>query len=160
MACAYAPAGRLRIKWPNDLLLRGAGTADAWGKLAGILLERMEDAVVIGFGVNLAHAPMLVDRAAASLAENACGAPDVATFVDVLAAAVARWLARWRGEGLDVVRTRWLERAHPVGTPLLARTADCANVEGLFAGLDQAGSLLLHTQERVRTIAAGDVFLL
>ena len=35
------------LKWPNDLLLEGR-------KLAGILLERSGDRVVVGFGVNLA----------------------------------------------------------------------------------------------------------
>ncbi len=54
-------AGDLLIKWPNDLLLGGA-------KLSGILLERSGDAVVIGFGVNLAHHPDDLDRAATSLA--------------------------------------------------------------------------------------------
>jgi BirA family biotin operon repressor/biotin-[acetyl-CoA-carboxylase] ligase len=38
------------LKWPNDLLVDGA-------KLAGILLERIDDAVIIGIGVNLAHHP-------------------------------------------------------------------------------------------------------
>ena len=41
---------RARIKWPNDIIINRA-------KLAGILLERQADAVVIGFGVNLAHHP-------------------------------------------------------------------------------------------------------
>ncbi|RZL52832.1 MAG: biotin--[acetyl-CoA-carboxylase] ligase, partial [Sphingomonas sp.] len=50
-----------RLKWPNDLLLGDA-------KLSGILLERSEDAVVVGIGVNLAHHPDLPDRATTSLA--------------------------------------------------------------------------------------------
>src|SRR5438093_256869 len=47
---AYAPEVPLQLKWPNDLLANGA-------KLAGILLERHEDAVIAGFGVNLAEYP-------------------------------------------------------------------------------------------------------
>lgn len=46
----YAPGADVAIKWPNDLLLGEA-------KLAGILLERADDAVVVGIGVNLAHHP-------------------------------------------------------------------------------------------------------
>ena len=38
------------LKWPNDLLVDGA-------KLAGILLEREGEAVIVGIGVNLASAP-------------------------------------------------------------------------------------------------------
>ncbi len=55
VASAYAGPGRLRIKWPNDLM---AGAA----KLSGILLERADDAVVIGFGVNLAYHPENLER--------------------------------------------------------------------------------------------------
>ncbi len=51
------------IKWPNDLLLDGA-------KLSGILLERADDAVVIGMGVNLAHYPNDLERPATSLAAH------------------------------------------------------------------------------------------
>ena len=44
------------LKWPNDLLVDGA-------KLAGILLERAGETVVIGIGVNLIRAPAVAGRA-------------------------------------------------------------------------------------------------
>src|SRR3954469_24646435 len=93
VAAAFAPGAELIVKWPNDLLAGGA-------KLAGILLEREGDAVVIGFGANLAAAPAGLDRPTTSLAALAGAAPDPATFLDVLAGAFARWLGRWRSEGL------------------------------------------------------------
>jgi BirA family biotin operon repressor/biotin-[acetyl-CoA-carboxylase] ligase len=148
VASAYAP-GKLQIKWPNDVM---AGAA----KLAGILLERADDAVVIGFGVNLAHHPENLERPTASLAALGAGSPDPATFLADLAEAFARWLARWRGEGLAPVRARWLQRAHPIGSAL--RTSE---VEGLFEGLDHDGALLLRRADgRIETIRAGDVVLL
>ncbi len=146
-------AGGVRLKWPNDLLLDGA-------KLAGILLERLGDAVVIGIGANLAHHPDLPDRPATSLAARGVEVAPAA-FLDTLAEAFARWLARWRGEGLTPVRVRWLERAHPVGTALSAQLPDGAVIQGLFDGLDHDGALILRLGggER-RVIHAGDVFLL
>jgi BirA family biotin operon repressor/biotin-[acetyl-CoA-carboxylase] ligase len=147
VASLYAP--EVRIKWPNDLL---AGPA----KLAGILLERAEDAVVIGFGVNLTYHPEGIDRAATSLAALAGHAPEPAQFLDHLADAFAPWLSRWRGEGLAPVRTAWLAAAHPVGTALTA-----AGLEGLFEGLDGTGALRLRLAAgSVRVIHAGDVFLI
>ena len=143
----------MQIKWPNDLTV---GTA----KLAGMLLERADDAVVIGIGVNLAHHPATLDRPATSLAEHGVTvAPEA--FGEILAEAVARWLARWRGEGLGPIRSGWLERAHPVGTALIVRPAHAEPVQGLFDGLDSDGALLLRLAggER-RVIHAGDVFLL
>ena len=143
----------LALKWPNDLLLGDA-------KLAGILLERADDAVVVGVGANLAHHPDLPDRPTTSLAAHGMTVAP-ATAADVLADTFARWLARWRGEGLAPVRARWLDRAHPVGTALTVRTAGDPPLDGLFDGLAEDGALLLRlaSGER-RVIHAGDVFLL
>ncbi|WP_372340568.1 biotin--[acetyl-CoA-carboxylase] ligase [Sphingomonas sp. BT-65] len=141
------------IKWPNDLLVDGA-------KLSGILLERAEDAIVIGIGVNLAHHPDLPDRPTTSLAAHAAPT-DPATFLDVLAETFARWLARWRQEGLDPVRQRWLDRAHAPGTALTARLPDGEAIEGLFDGLTSDGALILRLASGARrVIHAGDVFLI
>ena len=149
VASAYAGAGRLQLKWPNELM---AGAA----KLAGILLERAEDAVVIGFGVNLAHHPETLDRPTASFASIGLAAPDPGGFTVELAEALARWIARWRGEGLAPVRSRWLERAHPIGCALAANGS-----EGLFEGLDAQGALLLRRAGgSIEVIRAGDVFLI
>jgi BirA family biotin operon repressor/biotin-[acetyl-CoA-carboxylase] ligase len=148
VASAYAGPGKLQLKWPNDLM---AGRA----KIAGILLERVGDAVVIGFGVNLAHHPAELERPTSSLAALGGAIPDPGEFLVELANAFARWLARWRGEGLAPVRTRWIERAHAVGTALVS-----ADVEGLFEGLDPTGALLLRRADgRIETVRAGDVFL-
>ena len=142
-------ADAVAIKWPNDLVFDGA-------KLAGILLEREGEVVIIGFGVNLAAYPDDLDRPATSLAALAGEAPDPAAFAELLAEIFARWLARWRADGLPPVRRRWLEAAHPLGTALAT-----AEGEGLFDGLDQRGALRLRLADgTVRHIHAGDVFLI
>ncbi len=156
VATFVAPAPNvpeLRLKWPNDLLLDGA-------KLSGILLERSDDAVVVGIGVNLAHHPDLPDRRTTSLAAH--GIPTgPAALLDVLAETFARWLSKWRGEGLAPVRARWLERAHPIGTALTARLPDGSAIDGLFDGLDPEGALNLRLASGDRrVIHAADVFLL
>lgn len=143
----------LILKWPNDLLLGSA-------KLAGILLERADNAVIAGFGVNLAHHPDSLDRPVTSLAAYG-HVVDPAQLVETLAERFAHWLARWRGEGLAPVRDRWLPHAHPAGTALTARLADGAAIDGLFAGLDADGALILRLADGTRrAIHAGDVFLL
>ena len=145
--------GMLTIKWPNDLLLDGA-------KLTGILLERSGDAVVIGMGVNLIHHPRALDRPTTSLAAHGISV-EPAPFLDTLAEIFARWLARWRSEGLAPVRARWIERAHPRGTALSARTGDGWVIDGLFDGLDEQGALILRLAGGGRHVMhAGDVFLI
>ncbi|MDQ2877735.1 MAG: biotin--[acetyl-CoA-carboxylase] ligase [Pseudomonadota bacterium] len=145
--------GALQIKWPNDLLFDGA-------KLSGILLERAGDAVVIGIGANLAHHPDLPDRPTTSLAEHGA-APDPADFLETLAEAFARWVGVWRNEGIAPIRTRWLDRAHPIGTALTVRLPDGASFDGLFNGLDGDGALILRLADgATRVIHAADVFLI
>jgi len=159
----HAPG--VRIKWPNDLVAipprngegdhpKGGGGAGA--KLAGILLEREGEAVVAGFGVNLAAHPDLPDRPATSVAALAGTAPGPGLFAETLAEIFARWLDRWRTDGIALVRRRWLEAAHPVGTKLAT-----AEGEGLFDGLDESGALRLRLDDgTARLVHAGDVFLI
>lgn len=141
-----------QIKWPNDLLIGPA-------KLAGILLERSGDAVVIGIGVNLAVAPGVEGRETVAL--SAFGpAPDRDTFAADLARSFATDLARWRDYGLDPVIARWLAAAHPVGTPLLVGEPGEPALAGSFAGLDGDGALRLRLGDgTTRTIHAGEVRL-
>lgn len=153
LVTAWLP-GRVMLKWPNDLLVAGA-------KLSGILLERAGDAVVVGIGVNLAHHPEGLDRPVTSIAAAGGGAPDPGAFLEELAASFARWLGRWRMQGLGPVRARWLERAHPPGTALSARLPGGVVHDGLFEGLDADGALRLRLADgRVETIHAADVFML
>ncbi len=143
---------RAQLKWPNDVLIDGA-------KLSGILLERADDAVVVGIGVNLAHHPDLPDRPATSLAAQGV-AVGAEAFAEMLADAFARWLARWRGDGFMPIRARWLQLAHPRGTALTAQLPDGGRETGLFDGLGPDGALILRLAEGPpRAIHAADVFL-
>ncbi|TZG26151.1 biotin--[acetyl-CoA-carboxylase] ligase [Sphingomonas montanisoli] len=149
----WLPADRLTIKWPNDLLVGGA-------KISGILLEAAGDAVVVGIGVNLAHHPDLPDRIVTSVAAEGAAPPAPADVIVDLADTFARWLGRWRGEGLAPILARWQARAHPIGTALSVREGDNA-IDGLYDGLDADGALRLRGADgSVQIIRAGDVFLL
>jgi len=148
------PHGGLVLKWPNDLLAGGA-------KIAGILLERASDAVVIGIGINLAHHPQNLERPVTSLAALGIAPPAPPAFLERLADIFAQWLARWRIEGLAPTRAAWLERAHPIGTALSAALPDGSRVDGLFDGLTSDCALQLRLPDgAIRAIHAGDVFLI
>lgn len=141
------------IKWPNDLLIDGA-------KVAGILLEGTNDAVVAGFGVNIARAPNLPDRPTTTLRDAGIEL-DPAQLLEALAERFAIWLARWREPAVGAVADAWLAYAHPTGSPLSVNLPDGTRIEGRFDGLAPDGALALRlaSGER-RTIHAGDVFQL
>ncbi|OCC23189.1 biotin--[acetyl-CoA-carboxylase] ligase [Croceicoccus estronivorus] len=143
----------MMLKWPNDVLLGRA-------KLAGILLEAVEQAVIVGIGVNLAMAPDLPDRPATALSSIG-PAPDRDVFATTLANSFAAELARWRQYGLEPLMSRWQSIAHPLGTPLTLRLpGTTVPLMGSYAGLDRDGALLLQLADgSVRVVHAGDVFV-
>jgi len=146
------PAHQAMLKWPNDLLVDGA-------KLAGILLERNGDTLVVGIGVNLAQAPDLPDRATCALADLA-PAPEPGAFAQRLAACFAFHLALWRSEGLAALISRWQAVAHPMGTSLTVADPPGGTTQGYFAGLDSQGALRLALADgTTRIIHAGDINL-
>jgi BirA family biotin operon repressor/biotin-[acetyl-CoA-carboxylase] ligase len=138
----------LMLKWPNDLML---GTS----KLAGILLERCGDRVVVGFGVNLGSAPTLSDRDAAAL--NGAVLPQA--FAPLLAGSFARMLTLWRGSEPEAFAQAWLARAHPVGTRLTVHAGGGDKVSGTFDGIEPDGALRLRHNGDVDIVRAGDVEL-
>jgi BirA family biotin operon repressor/biotin-[acetyl-CoA-carboxylase] ligase len=147
---AAAPATGLMLKWPNDLLM-------GQSKLGGILLERSEDRLVAGFGVNLAAAPDLEDRETTALSSVALVSPQ--SFAPLLAGAFTRALEMWRTDSKRLT-TGWMESAHPIGTPIAVHDGGNARIEGKFGGLDADGALrLVLADGSEHVIRAGDVTL-
>ncbi len=146
---------RLRLKWPNDVMLAGE-------KLAGILLESLASpkgkglAVVLGMGVNVSHAPPETERAVASLDLEPTAVSRVFTS---LAAALSEWLARWdEGRGFAKIREAWLDRALALNDPVTVNLNGSV-IRGRFRGVDAAGALQLETKPGVViTITAGDIY--
>ncbi len=142
----------LQLKWPNDLLLGGA-------KLAGILLERHEQSVVVGIGVNLRAAPKLPDRETTALA-HATAPPELETFARALAKSFDAELERWRTFGLETLIRRWLACAHPIGTSISAHDPSGEVVLGKFDGLDANGSLQIRLADgSSRSVHVGDIVI-
>src|SRR5690606_36552322 len=133
-----------------DVLLDG-------GKLAGILLERYGDTVIVGIGVNLASAPSVEGRNSVSLADHG-PAPDRDLFAADLAASFARELALWRSGGRALGFARWEDVHHARGTALRGHSASVSVVSARFGGLAADGALMLRlADESIGVIHDGDV---
>ncbi|MBT3070403.1 biotin--[acetyl-CoA-carboxylase] ligase [Rhodomicrobium sp. Az07] len=149
-------ASRLRLKWPNDLMLGRA-------KLAGNLLESIslaEDrslAVVLGVGMNVAAPPADTGREVASLGL-------VSSSVEAVFASLARAfdirLARWdEGRGFPAIREAWLSRALALNEKISVNLNNSI-IRGRFCGVDDTGALMLTTEAGVvMTVTAGDIYL-
>ncbi|MBI4969755.1 MAG: biotin--[acetyl-CoA-carboxylase] ligase [Rhodospirillales bacterium] len=149
---ALLPGAASQFKWPNDVLLGGA-------KLAGILLEssgiaggRIE-ALIVGMGMNVAQAPAGTPYPAAALAERDPHVT-VEAALGAYAEAFLGWYRRWQRDGFTPIREAWLAKAAGLGGPI-AVNGPQGPIQGIFAGLDDDGALLLDGGRRV---LAGDVF--
>ncbi len=155
---ALGGAVPVRVKWPNDVLAGGR-------KLAGILLESDSGAgdgaafLVVGVGINIAHAPEATEFPATSLAREGAAGLSVVAVLEGFLDRFAVWYRRWSREGLAPVRAAWLARAAGLDGPVTVRL-HAETLSGSFIGLDEGGALLLTPDGGgpVRRIAAGDVF--
>ena len=127
------------LKWPNDVLVDGK-------KCAGILIDSDLSGtninwLVVGVGVNTAHAPDI--GAALNM--------DADAFLAALLENIDALYASYKADGFELIRAEWLARTYPKGTAL--------NV-GVFEDLDVHGNLVVRdAQNTLKTISAGDVYL-
>lgn len=149
------PAADVRVKWPNDVLVRGA-------KVAGLLLESAVDAdqrvawLIIGSGVNIASAPAATDYPATALRDE--GFLPV-TPLDLLArylGALDEWLGRWRAGGFAAVRPAWLALGSGVGDRIRLRLGR-EEVAGRFLDVTEEGALVVAEDGARRQITAGEI---
>ncbi len=147
---ACAPV-RCEIKWPNDVWIERR-------KLSGILVEGRPAAgwAVVGIGVNVLTPrdafPEELRDTATSLAAAAAGAEplSVPATLDALLAALDRWLAAER----QAILAAWRER-----DALLGERIRWDGGEGVAAGVDEEGSLLVDTDSGRVALGAGEVHL-
>ncbi|HMN36301.1 MAG TPA: biotin--[acetyl-CoA-carboxylase] ligase [Hyphomicrobium sp.] len=153
-----AGKGRIRLKWPNDLMIGDA-------KAGGILVESTLVAgvpgggltVVAGFGLNVSSAPEL-DRPVTSLAlETQC--PNAEMVLAALMDSCHRWFQLWdEGRAFSAIRKAWQERAGPIGQAITV-TAGNETLSGSYQGLNDDGALLANVAGRLETFNFGDVAL-
>ncbi len=147
----------IRLKWPNDIFL-------PQGKLGGILVELQGELqegvarVIVGVGINV-HMTRAegVDQSWTSLA---LAFPEVAWCRNRLAAAVLNAImdaaAVFADSGFPVFREAWQARDMFAGRPLRAHGG---GLEGVGAGVDDAGNYLLQTPAGTVPVRAGEISL-
>lgn len=154
--------GRVRIKWPNDLLVGDR-------KVCGILTEtRMAaggiDFVIVGIGLNInmrrAEFAAAHRETATSLCEEAGRELSRGELLVSLCERFGQWYDRYLRYGFSPVRERWLSRCGMAGERLRIRFGD-GEQEGAFAGIDHDGALLIADEQgALRRVTAGDATIM
>jgi BirA family biotin operon repressor/biotin-[acetyl-CoA-carboxylase] ligase len=153
----------IQLKWPNDLLYQNQ-------KLGGILVELQPgqlQSAIIGIGLNLA----LPDKRALSpgslpatainrICQHQNPPPCRETILGYLLRALAETLHEYSTTGFTHLRDEWQNhQAFAQQTVKILTTPDSAAIEGINAGVDSHGALLLDTANGQIRILSGDVSL-
>jgi BirA family biotin operon repressor/biotin-[acetyl-CoA-carboxylase] ligase len=131
VAAATACGDRVRLKWPNDLLVDGH-------KLGGILVETTAAKAVCGIGINLTWAP----EGAARLDE-----PRDAVFERL-----RRQMDEWTRASDERVLAEWRVRSATLGRKVRVEVADRV-LEGTATDLGPRGELIVDGE----AVVAGSV---
>lgn len=133
------------LRWPNDVMLRQR-------KVAGILVEALTGALVVGIGVNVNHLdfPAGIAQEATSLRLESGREQSKEALLD----AVLGWVDHYAViSGADIIREFQTRSSYARGMKVVVEGA-----EGVTDGLDESGFLILRRTDGVRTtILAGGV---
>lgn len=142
----------VRLKWPNDLLVGDR-------KLAGVLAERVGTAVVVGVGLNVSSTSAeLPTPTATSLAIEAAACTDRDPLLRAVLRRLAERYASWDGPGGDpALPDDYRAGCATIGREVRAELPDGQFVEGVAAGVDDDGRLVIATSTGATRVGAADV---
>jgi BirA family biotin operon repressor/biotin-[acetyl-CoA-carboxylase] ligase len=150
-------AAEAALKWPNDLLVRGA-------KLGGILVETRAQgagsAAVIGIGINYRPVEGLaarLRRGLAALEDLLRPLPARNAVIGALARELLAALRSFDAAGFEPFRGDWEALHAHAGQRLRVRLADGRVVAGVAEGLGTDGALQLRTRHGLRAVRNGRV---
>lgn len=159
-ALGSAGAGGVALKWPNDVLWRGA-------KLAGILAELQGDAlgptaVVIGVGINVRLSDQTrarIGQAATDLESAMGAAPDRNRLLAGVLIELDRTLEAFGRDGFAPLRDEWQRLHAQQGKRVTLTLPGGARRSGRARGAAEDGALLLETATGTQRFHSGEITL-
>jgi len=121
VAAAEACGPRVRLKWPNDMMLDGL-------KVGGILVEATPAKAVCGIGINLTSAP--------------AGAARLDQPRDQLLVRLRAGIDKWCAAPAERVVARWKELSDTIGRRVRVDLPESV-VEGVVQNIDAGGRLIV-----------------
>ncbi|MFF5211417.1 biotin--[acetyl-CoA-carboxylase] ligase [Streptosporangium sp. NPDC000396] len=145
----------VRLKWPNDLLIGER-------KLAGVLAERVDNAVIVGVGLNVSVRPdELPVETATSLAIEKAACVDRDPIIRAVLREVETHYREWSEADGDAdacgLRAAYLAISATVGREVRVELPGERVLTGTATGVDSSGHLLVQAKGEEHTLSAGDV---
>ena len=128
-----------RLKWPNDVTVRGK-------KIAGILIENGPEKMILGIGVNLDKIPY---PNATSVRAAGVAVPQPEELLSIISDKLVALVAD------DAIAARYRDLCVTIGKQVIISVGP-KEIRGRALGIDQRGRLLVQTRTGVHRIHSGD----
>ena len=140
---------KLNLKWPNDVLLNEK-------KFCGMLLEKNDNILVVGIGVNIDFFPDNTNFKATSLLNEGFEL-DKNIFINNFIKNFEDLRNNINTFGFNVIRNEWLNFAYKLKKEIKVKIDDIEYI-GVFDTIDEEGALVLKIDSNIKKFYSADVF--
>ena len=133
----------IQNKWPNDILINGK-------KTAGILLQKYQDYIIIGIGLNLISHPEQTIFPASNLAEFSLEILPENALENFLHS-FSDFYQKWQNFGFTPIRNIWLQNAYKINKEISLNLGE-EKINGILQEIDTAGNLILQTAQNTKEV--------
>lgn len=157
----YFCAGRVFLKWPNDVLLDGK-------KICGILsqlkvVDEKTYFIVLGIGINVNikadEFPHELKTSATSMFMQTGAFFKREDIIIIFFENLEKWYKKLLQNGFEEIKSAWLKKTDMVGKKVIINCSS-DRISGRVQGIDDNGSLVLvNKQNETISVCAGDATL-
>jgi BirA family biotin operon repressor/biotin-[acetyl-CoA-carboxylase] ligase len=154
----------VNIKWPNDIVVRDDRAPGRRRKLAGILAEAATGGsgvqhVILGIGVNVRRVDYPADLAARITSlEHELGRPvDTGLVLSEILAGLNQVTGTLDAGGTAGILARWRTLSPGASGAQVSWRDHGVTVQGVTAGIDSDGALLIRTSDTLQRVISGEV---
>ena len=143
----------IKIKWPNDILINGK-------KISGMIMEKVEDKILIGVGINVQHVPNDLINESTSIVNEDMEKVCCDEVCSKALFSINKYLEIIRNEGIVGVKDTWMQYAHGIGSMGEVR-GHSKNFQGILKGIDDSGKMMMMLDSGdVQRIGSGEIFIM
>jgi len=144
---------KVKIKWPNDIVY---AKDNIYYKISGILIDSFKDYMVLGFGINLNIAPIIIDQKTECLKNLLNMDIDKNEFLNKFILNFEIIFDTYHKHGFSKFIKEYNQNVYKINEYL--KIVDDLNLhEGIFKGIDNNGFAILSNNNKLTTILNGEV---
>lgn len=149
----YISGELIEYKWPNDIMVEGK-------KLAGILIESINEYVIIGIGVNIISYPKIDSLQLATLGNFTKKEIDINSLLSAIINQFDYYLSLLSSQGFAKIRKLWLKNAYKLNQEISFNIPignSTSTIKGKFCGITDDGDIIIENNFGTNIFYLGEI---